>query len=389
MAAKTSPVLLEGLKVVELATWIAGPGCAALMADWGAEVIKVESPTGDPTRTVVPNLPCGSENPVFALENRGKRSLVLDLARRDDLQVLRRLLQESDVFITNLRPSALARLGLEPARLRRDYPALICANISGYGSTGPDADRPAFDLTAFWSRSGVAWATIPPDQEPFPCRPGFGDHMTALATLSAILAALHERAVTGHGRLVETSLIRTAAYAVGWDLSILLGQGEVVAAQPRDDRPSPISGYFRTADDRWLCVVPRAERCFAALLRALGLTDVLADRGFAPPIVDLARVRHLRSILDRTFGALTLDAAGARLTAEDLVWAPMATLTEFVSDPQARLAGCFVTAETSEGSLFSAPAAPAAFPEGEPIIRRRAPRLGEHNADVLGKLTPT
>jgi crotonobetainyl-CoA:carnitine CoA-transferase CaiB-like acyl-CoA transferase len=270
-------MLLEGLKVVEMSTWVAGPGCAVIMADWGADVIKIESATGDPTRGFFPDTQESPGNPVFAMENRGKRSVVLNTASADGRQQLLALLESADVFITNLRPGALVRAGLDYAAVQPRAPRLIYASITGCGLEGEEADLPAFDITAFWSKSGVAWATIPPDQEPFPCRPGFGDHTTALATLSAVLAAVHERAETGRGRLVETSLLRTATYAIGWDLSIQLRYGQVQAAQPRDERPSPISGYFRTRDERWICVVPRGPGCFPAMMGLIGRPDVLTQ----------------------------------------------------------------------------------------------------------------
>lgn len=379
-------MLLQGLKVVELSTWVAGPGCAAVMADWGASVIKVESAAGDPTRGFFPDTAESPGNPIFALENRGKRSIVLNLALADDRQAMLALLREADVFVTNLRPGALVRAGLDYETVRGQAPRLIYASITGYGLEGPDADLPAFDLTAFWTRSGVAASTIPPDQEPFACRPGFGDHATGLATLSAILAALHERSSTGRGRLVETSLLRTAAYAIGWDLAILLRYGEVVTAQPRRDRPSPITGYFRTADERWLCIVPRGEACFGAMMRFIGRPELLEDPAYAQPLTNLELVRQVRAWVDTAIGELTLEEAGRRLTQADLIWAPMARLHDLVADPQAHAAGCFVEIDDGWQGRLRSPAAPARFPEGSPSVAAAAPKLGEHTDEILREL---
>lgn len=376
-------MLLEGLKVVEMSTWVAGPGCAAIMADWGADVIKVESAAGDPTRTFFPDSQDSPGNPVFTMENRGKRSVVLNTASAAGRQQLLALLRSADVFITNLRPGALSRAGLDYESVRPHAPRLIYASITGCGLEGEEADLPAFDITAFWSKSGVAWATIPPDQEPFPCRPGFGDHTTALATLSAVLAAVHERAETGRGRLVETSLLRTAAYAIGWDLSIQLRYGQVQAAQPRNERPSPISGYFRTRDARWICVVPRGANCFPAMMELIGRTDVLTDPKFSALASDLDLVREVRAMVDTAFACLTLDEAGALLTRADLIWAPMATLADVAAAPQSHAAGCFVEVDDGWQGVFASPAAPARFPEGAPHVGRAAPKLGEHTQEVL------
>lgn len=378
-------MLLEGVKVVEFATWVAGPGCAGIMADWGAQVIKIESAAGDPTRGFFPDTEESPGNPVFAMENRGKRSVVLDTSKPEGRAALVDILRDADIFVTNLRPGALARAGLDYDTLKAELPRLIYASISGYGLQGPDADLPAFDITGFWSRSGVAAATIPPDQEPIPCRPGFGDHVTALASLSAVLAALHERSTTGRGRLVETSLLRTAAYAIGWDLSVQLRYGQATTAQPRADRPSAISGYFRTADERWVCIVPRGPACFPAMMRLIGRPDILSDPRYPLPLQDLALVREVRAMVDAAFAELTLAEAGERLTELDLIWSPMATLEEVSASAQAEAAGCFVTVDDGWGGSFRAPAAPARFPEGAPEVRASAPRLGQHTEQVIAE----
>jgi len=376
-------MLLEGLKVVEMATWVAGPGCAAIMADWGAEVIKVESPDGDATRAFYPDTAEIPGNPIFSLENRGKKGVVLDISRPQGRAALMTLLQQADIFVTNVRPGSLRRMGLDYDSVSRLAPRLIYAAVTGYGLTGPEADKPAFDITAFWTRSGAARATIPPDQEPFPSRPGFGDHTTALATLSAVLAALHERTATGRGQLVETSLIRAGAYAIGWDLALQLRYGQVTTAQPRDERPSPISGFFRTADDRWVCIVPRTLDCFTNMMIVIDRPEVLADPRFDLPMDDMDVVREVRAMIDEGFAGMTLEEAARRLTENDLAWAPMATLAELAASEMANEAGCFVTVEDGWGGGFRAPAAPARFPEGAPAVGRPAPKLGEHTAEVL------
>lgn len=376
-------MLLEGLKVVEMATWVAGPGCAAIMADWGAEVIKVESPDGDATRAFYPDTAEIPGNPIFSMENRGKKGVVLDISRPQGRAALMTLLQQADIFVTNVRPGSLRRMGLDYDSVSRLAPRLIYAAVTGYGLTGPEADKPAFDITAFWTRSGAARATIPPDQEPFPSRPGFGDHTTALATLSAVLAALHERTATGRGRLVETSLIRAGAYAIGWDLALQLRYGQVTTAQPRDERPSPISGFFRTADDRWVCIVPRTLDCFTNMMIVIDRPEVLADPRFDLPIDDMDVVREVRAMIDEGFAGMTLEEAARRLTENDLAWAPMATLAELAASEMANEAGCFVTVDDGWGGGFRAPAAPARFPEGAPAVGRPAPKLGEHTAEVL------
>ena len=319
-------MLLQGLRVVEMSTWVAAPGCAVIMAEWGADVIKVEDPDGgDAIRRFYPDTPESPGNPIFSMENRGKRGIVLDVYSEEGRAALVALLKTADVFVTNLRVGALKRTRLDYDSIKDEAPQLVYACVTGFGLEGPEAERPAFDLTGFWTRSGIAAATIPPDQEPFTCRPGFGDHVTALATLTGVLAALHERQTTGKGRLVEASLLRTGFYALGWDASIHLRYGEATTAQPRRDRPSAIGGYFRTADDRYVCVAPRGPTCFPAVIKGLGLESAIAEIG-APPYGDLEITRALRAKVDAAFAQLTLEEAGEMLTRGDVIWAPMATL---------------------------------------------------------------
>ena len=252
---------------------------------------------------------------------------------------LKALLAQADIFVTNVRPGSMKRMGLDYEALKAEFPTLIYAAVTGYGLVGPEADTPAFDMTAFWTRSGVAHATIPPDQEPFASRPGFGDHVTALATVSGVLAALHERHATGKGRLVETSLLRAGAYAISWDLAIQLRYGEVVTAQPRHDRPGPISGFFRTRDDRWLLLLPRTNECFTQLMIALDRPELLAEPRYEWPVTDMDTVREVRALVDEAFAQMTLAEVGERMTAADLAWAPMGTLAELAEAPYAEDAG--------------------------------------------------
>lgn len=377
--------LLSDLKVVEWSTWVAGPGCAAVMADWGASVIKIESATGDATRTFWPDTAECPGNPIFSNENRGKRGVVLDVGKPEGRAALIAILRDADVFITNVRPGALKRARLDYAAVKDDLPQLIYANVTGYGLTGADADTPAFDLTGFWNRSGVASAINPPDREPIGSRPGFGDHVTALATLSGVLAALHDRDRTGQGRQVETALMRVGAYALGWDLSIKLRNGEVLTAQPRHSRPGAIAGYFRTRDERWICVSQRGPNDFPQMMRAIGRPDLIDEPRCAAPIVDMAVVHEIRDLLDAVFAGLTLDEACALMRTTDIIFAPMASLDDLIEDPQAQEAGCFVDMPDGWGGSFKAPAAPVRFPQTPTGPAGPAPKLGEHTREVLAE----
>ena len=378
--------MLEKLKVVEFSTWVAGPSAAMVMADWGAEVIKVESASGDPVRNLFAARQDVAGNPVFELQNRGKRSLVLDTGKPEGREALLRVLAAADIFITNLRPGALKRARLDYDSIKADFPRLIYTSVSGYGLEGDGVDLPAFDIAALWTRSGVAGATIPEGLDPFVCRPGMGDSICALATVASTLAALVERGTTGKGQLVETSLIRTGSYAIGWDLAIQLKWGEHNRARQRSETQSPVANYFKTADDHWVSVSVRAPRDWPAIAAAAGHPELVEDERFSTPMNRAANAQVLLGILDQAFGGMTLEEAAAVLTKADVIWAPLQSLAQVVDDPYAKAAGCFVEVEDALGDRFLAPASPARFPGAKHGPTRPAPPLGAHTAEILGEV---
>ena len=232
---------LAGLRVIELGVWVAAPSAAALLADWGADVIKIEAPSGDPMRKAFGSVGIRKDfpNPAFAQDNRGKRSVVLDLRKQEDRDRLEELLDTADVFISNLRPDALDGLGLEPSATVARHPGLVYCSISGYGLRGEDRNRPAYDVGAFWARSGLSYQLGSVGGGPLYARGAIGDHITALAGLSGLLAAVLEQRQTGRGRVVEVSLLRTGAFVLGWDLGLQATVGKVSPAEPRAGQPDP------------------------------------------------------------------------------------------------------------------------------------------------------
>lgn len=278
--------MLEGLKIVEFATYIAAPGAAGVMADWGAEVIKIEPPGGDPMRRFFDTI--GSEqgaNPVFELDNRGKRSIVLDIRTPEGREAAVKLAREADVFLTNVRPGALKRARLDWESLSAENPRLIYCSLTGYGLEGPDADKPGMDVASFWSRAGVGAITAPKGVDPFPIRTGMGDHVCSLATISAVLAAVIERGRTGRGRLVETSLLRAGVYAIGSDMAIQLRFGKLASTRPREGAINPLANFFKTADERWICLLPRQGATdWPQIAAAAGRPDLVDDPRFASQI---------------------------------------------------------------------------------------------------------
>ena len=377
---------LADLRVVELGVWVAAPAAAALLADWGADVIKVEPPTGDPMRQVFGSLGIGDDlpNPAFALDNRGKRSVVLDLRSDEGTAQMEELLASADVFVTNLRPDALDKLGLEPHATVERHPRLVYASVSGYGLQGEDRNRPTYDIGAFWARSGLSRQMADGDGNPLNARGGIGDHITGLATLSGILAAVLEQRSTGVGRVVEVSLLRTGAYVLGWDLGIQMAMGKVAGAEPRDRNQAPLMNPYRTADDKWFFFTGlEAARHLPAVLRALDRPDLFDDPRFA----DARSIRTHRSeviaVLDEIIATRTMAEWAERFDAEGAWWAPAQTPAEVVEDPQFRANHGLVEVEGS-GRLVRGP---VSFSDVEPGPAGPVPGLGQHTQEVLDELS--
>jgi crotonobetainyl-CoA:carnitine CoA-transferase CaiB-like acyl-CoA transferase len=381
-------VLLKGLKVVEFASYIAAPGAACMLGDWGADVIKVERPGGDSMRHVFADVKSElSGNPTFDLDNRGKRAVVLDVGKPEGREALARLAAAADVFITNVRPAALKRAGLDEATLRAANPRLVYTIVTGYGLEGPDAHKPGFDVTAFWARAGVANMTAPKGQDPFILRSGFGDHITTLATVSATLAALYERERTGQGRLVQTSLLATGVYTMGSDLAVQLKFGRLASIRTREQPINPIATFYKSADGRWFIHNPRGGNkdwpVFAAIA---GRPDLVDDERFATSRARRENSPILVAEFDKAFAAMDFDEIAAKLDAADMVWAPVQTPAQVAADPQVLASGAIVQVEDGQGGTFPSPAAPARFPGADATVRPRSPTLGEHTREVLAEI---
>lgn len=381
-------MLLQGLKVVEFASYIAAPGAAGILADWGAEVIKVERPEGDPMRNVFGDAKSAlSGNPTFGLDNRGKRAVVLDTSKPEGREALTRLAAEADIFLTNVRPASLKRAGLDDETLRAANPRLIYAVVTGYGLEGPDAAKPGFDVTAFWSRAGVAHMHAPKGADPFILRTGVGDHTTSLATVSAILAAVYEREKTGVGRLVQTSLLATGVYTVGSDLAVQLAFGKLASNRPRSAPFDPTANFYKSRDGHWFVLNPRGGgKDWQLLAAACGRPDLLEDERFPTGRLRKDNSVALVAELDSAFGALDFAEIAQRLDEVDLVWAPVQTPAQVAADPQVAAAGALIDVEDGQGGVYRSPAAPARFPGSDATVRPAAPGLGQHTREVLAEI---
>ena len=380
------PGPLEDVKVVELGVWIAGPAAGGILADWGADVVKIEPPgIGDPARTFGKML--GGDlpfNPVFEMDNRSKRSVVIDLAQPEGIEVALELIDDADVFLTNVRMAGLARLGLDPESLAKRNPRLIYCAITGYGLEGPEADRAAYDIAAFWARSGIAAALTTPGSHPPFQRGGMGDHNAGLCAAAAVSTALFKREKTGEGQLVSTSLLREGIYTLSFDLSITCRFGVNIAAADRKRMGNPTVNNYADKEGRWFWIVGlEGDRHWPPLCQAVGRTEWLSDPRFETAPLRQENAESLIAQLDAIFATKTVAEWRPIFDAtEDFFWAPVQTAEEVVNDPQAHAAGGFV--EVPDGaSTTTLPATPVDF-HGTPWApRSMAPELGEHTGEIL------
>jgi len=379
---------MEGINVVELGVWVAGPATGGILADWGADVIKIEPPTGDPGRLFGRMLGLDIDvSPPFEMDNRSKRSIVLDLRTDDGRATALELISGADVFVTNVRPGALRRLGLDFGSLAADYPRLVYGLITGYGETGPDADRAAYDIAAFWARGGLAHLlTRPGDTPPFQ-RGGMGDHMAGMTLAAAICAALVARDRTGTGQLVSTSLYRQGAYTVSFDLNTYLMSGQPIAIGQRESMGNPCMNNYAAGDGhRFWIVGLEAERHWPALCRAIGRTDWLSDPRFSSARSRAVNAVELIAELDQIFATKPLDEWAEVFAAEpDFFWSPINTIEDVVADEQFHAAGGLVDVPDGQAAV-SMVATPADF-HGTPWApRSTAPTLGQHTDEILAEL---
>ncbi|NDH48873.1 MAG: CoA transferase, partial [Acidimicrobiia bacterium] len=347
------PGPLEGVKVVELGVWVAGPAAAGVMADWGADVVKIEPTSGDPARSFQfmygGNPP---DNPVFELDNRNKRGVAVDITTDEGRDAAYRLIDDADVFVTNVRAAALQRSGFDYATLSLRNPRLIYGLITGYGLSGPDADRPGFDISAFWSRTGMAHLMTPAGNTIPTLRGGMGDHSTGVTFAGAISAALFSRERTGKGQMVTSSLLRQGVYTVGFDLNMVLSWGRHPPINNRFEARNPSVNTYQSSDGKWFFVVGvEGDRHWPPLARVVGKPELVDDPRFDNIRNRAINSEELRTILDTAFATRTMDE-WVRIfdTEPDMFWSPIHSPDEILNDEQLQHAGGLVEVPNGNGT---------------------------------------
>lgn len=386
--------LLSGIRVVEVAMWGFVPSAAVALADWGADVVKIEHPVhGDPLRGLLTSggglQKFAGANFMWELFNRGKRSVGLDIRNPEGLDILHRLVEGADVFLTSFLPEARARLGIEVADLRAKNPRLVYGRGSGMGPEGPEANRGGYDAAAFWSRSGVAYKVTPPGASISTAMPApaFGDIQSGLALAGGIAAALAKRERTGEPSVVDVSLLNVGMWAMSAEITAtaLLGQDEFMIADRRSV-PNPIVAQYRTKDDRFVqLVMLEADLHWPDLCQRVGRPDLADDPRFGSMALRAENSAACVAELEAAFATRTLAEWKDALAEATGVWAPVQGPREIPDDPQVQANGYVRPRQSASGAEYLAVSNPVRA-DGLADDLGPAPEHGQHTEEVLLEL---
>ena len=379
--------IFSGLKVVDFASFIAGPGAAVILSDFGADVIKVEPPSGDTWRIgyKIPPQPRATDNYPWHLNNRNKRGLALDLKSTQSGAIVERLAKWADVVVVNTPHPARRKLKLTYEDVKLANPRVIYADVTGYGDKGPDADLPGFDITAYWARSGLLSLTRDAGAPPTLPVAGSGDHATAVSLYSAIVTALYRRERTGEGSYVTTSLLASGIWA-----SAVAIQGALVDATfyPLHDRlnpPNAIFNVYKSQDDSWFVIVLTPDK-WPALANGIGRSDLLTDSRFGEPRNLVKNSAALTAILDEAFGSQPMAHWRQVFEHGHITFGVVRAPLEVVTDPQLRANDIVVPLEGAGGKLQFTISSPIQVHGVDKVPARRAPEIGEDNDEILRDL---
>lgn len=381
-------MFLEGIKVLDVGSYIAGPAAATVMSDFGADVIKVEPVDGDPFRRLLGEILTEYPNFAWDQDGRNKRSLAIDLTSPEGRSVLFKLVAQSDVFITNYRPNLLDQLELNYDDIAAIRPDIIYGQVNAYGRVGPDADRTGFDATSWWARSGLMDTVQSPGKGPAPPAAGMGDHPTAMSMFGGIMAALYRREKNGKGAHVHTSLLANGAWANSLMLQgVLVGYDRSDQRSPDDKKLLPLSTSYSTSDDRDLlfCIL-NPDKEWPKFVRAIERDDLATDPRFAEREQRILHAAELFDILEAVFASNTASHWCSRLDAEGITYSLAATLSEVANDEQMH-ANDILTPMTVGRQLYAhtinSPIWMTDEDKRTPVV---APNIGEHTEEILGEI---
>ena len=386
---------LEDIFVVEIDNWMAAPSAGAILADLGATVLKIEPLTGDPMRGL--SRPIKSDavpeelrtlDYQFDVDNRGKQSIAIALDQPEGADLVRKLVAKADIFMCNLLIGRQQKFGLDPESLFAVRPNLVHATLTGYGTSGPDAWRPGYDVTAFFGRSGLYDASREGNEGMVPmARPAQGDHTTGLALVSAILAALRLAERTGEGQAVETSLYETAVWTQASDYAVTAIDKAPVRRRARHELLAITANRFPCGDGKWVVFNMLPDPAWwPRMCQALELDELIDDERFADSRSRYRNMAELIEIIDERFATRTRDEWGKIFDKAGLIWGPVFALHEVPQDPHAIELGIFPEIEHPEAGTYNTVNAPMRFANADVMPRGPAPRIGQHTEGVLEDL---
>jgi len=383
----TNDNIFSGLKVVEMASFIAGPSAAVILSDFGAEVLKVEPPTGDTWRIghKIPPQPRAKDAYPFHLANRNKRGITLDLKSPSAQEVLERLVKWADVLIVNTPHPARKRLKLEYDDVALWNPRLIYADLTGFGEKGPDAGLPGFDITAYWARSGLLSLTRDAGMPPTWPVAGSGDNATAVGLYSAIVTALYRRERTGKGSYVTTSLLAEGVWSASVFIQAALCEANFYGLHDRTHPANAALNVYKASDGTWFVLIVTPDK-LAAVAKAIGREDLLTDPRFSEPAKLMQNMPQLTTILDEMFGSQPMAHWYEVFNGAHVTFGAVRGPQEVINDPQLKANDIVVPLEGAGDKLTSTISSPIQVHGVAKVPARRGPELGEHNEEVLKEL---
>lgn len=382
--------VLQGVKVVELSTFVAAPVCARMLADFGAEVVKIEGFRGDPWRATAKasTNTCEEENPVFDIYNAGKKSIRIDIKHEGGMQVLMKLLQDADVFITNTRGASLKKLSLDYETLHKKFPRLIYATITGYGEKGPDASAPGFDNIAFWTRSGFLMDLSVKGEGSYPVYSptGAGDTFTGTALFSGVLAALYQRERTGQGEYVTTALLNAGLWMFG--SMLLQAQDKYHIKWPKERADSsPFSTSYKCADGEWIGItILDHDRYRATVFDLLGVTEEMAPMNITTQEAMKAMSAQIIPVFERAFLKKTSREWLELFRAADVVCGILNHMRDAIKDEQAIVNDFVQEYSCHNGEVCMMPCPPVRLASQPTPKATKTPLSGEDTRKVLSEL---
>jgi crotonobetainyl-CoA:carnitine CoA-transferase CaiB-like acyl-CoA transferase len=383
----TDTNIFSGLRVVDLASFIAGPSAAVILSDFGADVIKVEPPSGELWRHAhhLPPQPVAEDPYPWHLANRNKRGMSLDLKSPSATLVVERLVKWADVLVVNTPHPARKKLKLEYDQVVAWNPRLIYADITGFGLKGPDAALPGFDITSYWARSGLLSMTRDAGAPPTWPVAGSGDNATAVGLYSAIVTALYRRERTGKGAYVTTSLLAEGVWSASVSIQAALCEAKFFGLHDRNHPANAAMNVYRTSDNTWFVLIVTADK-FEAVAKAIGRPDLHTDTRFSDPAKLMSNMPALSKILDEVFSAQPMNHWHEVFSGVHVTFGAVRGPEEVIKDPQLLENEVIVPLEGAGGKLTSTISSPIQLQGVTKVRAKRAPKLGEHNEEILQEL---